>query len=76
MARSDSIPWIVKVVKEEFGVLPPDYRAARRLIDAGVSQQDVSDSCRAQGVPDPETTATINAMRNIELGLKPSRVMR
>ena len=67
---------IADIVKEEFRVIPPAWKAAHRLIEAGVSQQDVSDACRAQYVPDPDTCSTVNAMRNIELGLKPPRAFQ
>jgi len=64
---------IASVVKHEFEAMPPEYRAAHRLIEMGASQQEIIDACREHGIPDPNSNATVNAIRNIKLGLKPSR---
>ena len=64
---------IAAAVSGEFNKMPPEYRAAHVLREMGATQKEVIDACREHGVPDPQSNATVNAMRNIELGLKPTR---
>jgi hypothetical protein len=56
---------IALTVKKHFG-RRPDIGAAIALLNAGVSEQDVTDACRKHAVADPDAVAVVNAMRDIK----------
>jgi len=64
------------IIVTEFSKLPPSWLAAQQFVDAGVTQESIIEACRDYPISDVSVSATVNDVRNIELGLLPVRRVR